>query len=166
MTTSGASLPPASSNILVRISLPTLPPPTITSAPLSGPFTMGSAERARKAGSAGRAGRENTARTNSAFRILFVMLSSCPSCPSCPSRLRPRACPLNKASDICFQLLVLGRADINHVTGFVVGERHTIGERRVVAEVREIVFRSAHYRRHVVVPDVHEDLQVRVVRHR
>src|SRR4051812_39901860 len=43
MTTIGAFLPPPRSNIRVRISAPTLPPPTTTSVPCSGPFTTGSA---------------------------------------------------------------------------------------------------------------------------
>src|SRR5689334_22821044 len=47
MTTIGALLPPPKSNILVRMSSPTLPPPTLTSVPCSGPFTTGSARATR-----------------------------------------------------------------------------------------------------------------------
>ncbi len=50
--------------------------------------------------------------------------------------------------------------------GFVVSERHTIGERLVVAEMGEVVLHAAHHRRHVVVALRHEDLEKGVVRHR
>src|SRR5215471_11779792 len=130
MTTTGASFPPASSKKRSRIAGTSLPPPTMSKAPCSGPLTTGRVTAASNdvarptASTSMRAPGQRGPRPE----LRRYLMSSCPPspCGSCVLLLRRRgttghvAAPLDELDDVLLQRLVGGWPDVDHVTSLVV----------------------------------------------